>query len=209
MAGAACCAISIRRTCARRCCRNTSACLATGGTMMSCNRFSLSPRRSSSAMNERLGVRRSLNSSIGAGWPFAVLLFVSPFPGATTLRLTCLAAAFIIAVARWRQLAPPPVPCRWAIALWAGVVIASLQFAVDPAYSLGEVRREVLYGLMAFVSFFAWTRDEQRLRLLCLAVLAGFAAISGSALLGSYLRNGDWPSDAYYGGVGAVSNYLV
>ena len=160
-------------------------------------------------MNERLGVRRSLNSSIGAGWPFAVLLFVSPFPGAATLRLTCLAAAFIIAVARWRQLAPPPVPCRWAIALWAGVVIASLQFAVDPAYSLGEVRREVLYGLMAFVSFFAWTRDEQRLRLLCLAVLAGFAAISGSALLGSYLRNGDWPSDAYYGGVGAVSNYLV
>ena len=141
--------------------------------------------------------------------PFAILLFVSPFPGAAALRLTCLAATFVIAVACCRQLAPPPVPCRWAIALWAGVVTASLQFAVDPAYSLGEVRREVFYGLMAFVCFFVWTRDEQRLRLSCMAVLAGFAATSSSALLGSYLRNGDWPSDAYYGGVGAVSNYLV
>ena len=33
--------------------------------------------------------------------------------------------------------------------------------------------------------------------------------MSSSALVSAYLRNGDWPSDAYYGGVGAVSNYLV
>jgi O-antigen ligase len=141
--------------------------------------------------------------------PFAVLLFVSPFPGAAVLRLICLATAFMIVATCWRQLAPPPVPCRWAIALWGGVVIASLYFAVDPAYSLGEVRREGLYGLAAFVAFFAWTRDETRLRLSCVALLAGFAAISSSALLCAYLRQGDWPSDAYYGGVGAVSSYLV
>lgn len=141
--------------------------------------------------------------------PFAVLLCVSPFPGAAALRLICLAAAVMIAATGWRQLAPPPVPCRWAIALWGGVLIASLHFAVDPAYSLGEVRREAFYALMAFVAFFAWTRDEQRLRLSCVAVLAGFVAISGLALVGAYLRKGDWPSDAYYGGVGAVSNYLV
>lgn len=141
--------------------------------------------------------------------PFAVLLIVSPFPRAAVLRLICLATAFMIAAIGWRQLAPPPVPCRWAIALWGGVVIASLYFAVDPAYSLGEVRREGFYALAAFVAFFAWTRDEARLRLSCAAVLAGFAAMSCSALLGAYLRKGDWPSDAYYGGVGAVSNYLV
>jgi O-antigen ligase len=141
--------------------------------------------------------------------PFPVLLFVLPFPGTVALRLTCLAAAFLIAVTSWRRLAPPPLPCKWAIALWAGVVIASLHFAVDPAYSLGEVRSEVGYALMAFVAFFAWTRDEQRLRLSCLAVLAGFVVISSSALLGAYLRNGEWPTDVYYGEVGAVSNYLV
>jgi O-antigen ligase len=141
--------------------------------------------------------------------PFVILLLVLPFPGIVALQLTCLAAAFLLAATLWRRLAPPRFPCKWAIALWAGVVIASLHLAVDPAYSRGEIRSEVGYGLMAFVAFFAWTRDEQRLRLSSLVVLAGFAVISSSALLGAYLRNGDWPSDAYYGGVGAVSNYLV
>jgi O-antigen ligase len=141
--------------------------------------------------------------------PFMVLLFILPFPGTVALRLTCLAAAFLIVVISWRRLTPPPFPCKWAIALWAGVVIASLVFAVDPAYSRGEIKNEVGYALMAFVAFLAWTRDEKRLRLACLAVLAGFAVISGSALVGGDLRRGQWPADAYYGGVGGVSNYLV
>jgi O-antigen ligase len=141
--------------------------------------------------------------------PFMVLLFILPFPGTVVLRLTCLAAAFLIVVIFWRRLSPPPFPCTRAIALWAGVVIASLLVAVDPAYSLGEIRNEVGYALIAFAAFFAWTRDEKQLRLSCLAVLAGFAVISGSALLGADLRKGEWPSDVYYGGVGGVSNYLV
>src|SRR5262245_30622523 len=141
--------------------------------------------------------------------PFGVLLFSLAFPTADAVALPCLLAAFLIAVTSWRQLAPPSFPCKWTTALWIGVVIASLRFAVDPAYSLGEVRSEVGYALMAFVAFLAWTRDERRLRPSCLAVSAGFVAMSSSALFGAYLRDGDWPSDVYYGGVGAVSNYLV
>ena len=75
--------------------------------------------------------------------PFMVLLFILPFPGTVALRLTCLAAAFLIAIASWRRLAPPALPCKWAIALWAGVVIASLVYAVDPSYSLGEIKNEI------------------------------------------------------------------
>jgi O-antigen ligase len=141
--------------------------------------------------------------------PFMVLLFILPFPGTVALRLACLAAAFLIVVISWRRLTPPPFPCKSAIALWAGVVIASLLFAVDPAYSLGEIKNEVGYALVAFVAFFVWTRDEKQLRLSCLTVLAGFAVIAASALLGADLRRGEWPSDVYYGGVGGVSNYLV
>jgi O-antigen ligase len=141
--------------------------------------------------------------------PFMVLLFILPFPGTEGLRLTCLAAAFLIVVISWRRLTPPPFPCKRAIALWVGVVVASLLVAVDPAYSLGEIKNEVGYALIAFATFFAWTRDETQLRLSCLAVLAGFAVISGSALLGADLRRGEWPPDVYYGGVGGVSNYLV
>lgn len=141
--------------------------------------------------------------------PFMLLLFILPFQGTVALRLACLAAAFLIVVISWRRFTPPPFPCKWAIAVWAGVVIASLLFAVDPAYSLGEIENEVGYALIVFVAFFAWTRDEKQLRLSCLGVLAGFAVISGSALLGADVRKGEWPSDVYYGGVGGVSNYLV
>jgi len=141
--------------------------------------------------------------------PFVALLFSLALPAAAAVALPCLVAAFVIAVISWRELAPPPFPCKSTIALWAAVVIASLHFAVDPAYSLAEIRSDVAYALAAFVAFFAWTRDERRLRISCVAVWAGFLAVSSSALFGAYLRDGYWPSDVYYGGVGAVSNYLV
>src|SRR5260370_39130263 len=112
----------------------------------------------------------------------------------------------VVAGGRW---APPAVPCRWRIALWAGVGLGSLLVAVDPAYSRREITNEVGYALITFVAFLAWTRSERRLRLAGLAVLAGFVAMSGSALFGAYLRNGGWPADVDYGHVGEGSNYLL
>ena len=144
-----------------------------------------------------------------AALPFMVFVAVLPFRGTATVRLACLAAACVIVAMSWRRLAPPALPCRSTIALWVGVVLGSLLVAVDPAYSLREIKSEIGYALIAFIAFLAWTRSEQRLRLACLAVLAGFVAMSGSALLGAYVRNGEWPSDVYYGDVGGVSNYLV
>jgi O-antigen ligase len=141
--------------------------------------------------------------------PFMAFVAVLPFRGTVTLRLVCLAAAGLIVATSWRRLTPPALPCRWTIALWAGVVLGSLLVAVDPAYSVREIKNEVGYALITFVVFLAWTRSEPRLRLTGLAVLAGFVAMSGSVLLGAYLRGGEWPSDVYYGDVGAVSNYLV
>jgi O-antigen ligase len=140
--------------------------------------------------------------------PFVVFLFILPFPGTVALRLMCLVAMALIAAFSWRSLAPPPVPCRWAIALWAGVVLASLVWAVDPAYSLREIKNEIGYSLAAGITFFAWTRDEGRLRLAGLALLAGFTAISVSVISG-YAWHGEWPAYAFYGGFGAISTYLV
>ena len=141
--------------------------------------------------------------------PFMVFVAVLPFRGTATVRVACLAAACLIVAMSWRRLAPPAPPCRWMIALWAGIALGSLLVAVDPAYSLREIKSEIGYALIAFVAFLAWTRSEKRLRLACLAVLLGFAALAGSVLLGTYLRHGEWPSDVYYGDVGVVSNYLV
>jgi O-antigen ligase len=144
-----------------------------------------------------------------AALPFLAFVAILPFRGTVTVRLACLAAASLIVAMAWRRLTPPAVPCRWTIALWASVAFGSLLVAVDPVYSAREIGNEVGLGLIAFVAFLAWTRSERRLRLACLAVLVGFAAIAGSALLGAYVRNGVWPAEAYYGDVGQVSSYLV
>src|SRR6266853_4552501 len=73
--------------------------------------------------------------------PFMLLLFVLPFPGTVALRLVCLAVAFLVAIALWRRLVPPAIPCKPALLAWMAVAFLSLAWAVDPAYSLGEDRK--------------------------------------------------------------------
>lgn len=161
----------------------------------------------------------SVRSRFGKNWqgfsqsvlpslPFMVFLFILPFPGTVALRLLCLGAMVLIVAFSWRSLAPPPIPCRWAIVLWAGVVLFSLVNAIDPDYTLREIKNEVGYSLMTAVAFFAWARGEGRLRLAGLALLAGFAVISVSVVAG-YAWTGRWRQDVFYGGVGAISAYLV
>src|SRR5258705_2159109 len=118
-----------------------------------------------------------------------LLLFVLPFPGTVALRLACLAVAFLVAIALWRKLAPPSLPCKPVLLAWMAVAFLSLAWAVDPAYSLGEIKNEILYTMMAFVAFFAVTRDEADLRRLLLALAAG-ALLLCSLALESRLRLG-------------------
>ena len=58
--------------------------------------------------------------------PFMLLLFVLPFPGTVALRLVCLAVAFLVAIALWRRLAPPAIPCKPALLAWMAVAFLSL-----------------------------------------------------------------------------------
>ena len=140
--------------------------------------------------------------------PFMLLLFVLPFPGTVALRLVCLAVAFLVAIALWRRLAPPAIPCKPALLAWIAVAFLSLVWAVDPAYSLGEIKNEILYTMMAFVAFFAVTRDEADLRRLLLA-LAASALLLCSLALESRLRLGLWNPEGIHGGIAAFAGYAI
>jgi O-antigen ligase len=140
--------------------------------------------------------------------PFMLLLFVLPFPGTVALRLVCLAVAFLVAIALWRRLAPPAIPCKPALLAWMAVAFLSLVWAVDLAYSLGEIKNEILYTMMAFVAFFAVTRDEADLRRLLLALAAGALLLCALALE-SRLRLGLWNSEGIHGGVTAFAGYAI
>jgi putative inorganic carbon (HCO3(-)) transporter len=138
--------------------------------------------------------------------PFMALLFVLPFPGTVTLRLLCLAGALLVAIALWRRLAPPPVPCKPALAFWALVALLSLAGAVDPGYSLGEIKNEVLYTMVAFVAFYAVTREENDLKRLSIALFAG-ALVMCAWALESRFRLGFWQERGGIFGTEAFPGY--
>jgi O-antigen ligase len=137
-----------------------------------------------------------------------VLLAILPFSHTAALRFACLFVAVATAAYSWRKLDVPPFPCRLPVAFWALVCVASLLTAVDFQYTLGEVKTEVLYSLLAFAAFFALTRDESRLRLACLALAAGFAVFALAAFAG-YIRFKGWPLGKWYGEPAPMTHYIV
>ena len=141
--------------------------------------------------------------------PFMALLLILPFPGTVTLRLVFLSAALLVAIVSWRRLAPPAVPCRLPIAFWASIALLSLIGAPDPGYSLGEIKNEIVYTLLAFVSFFAVTREAGDLRRLLGSLFAGAFVLCVWALE-ARLRLGGWPErGGGYGGTGAFPGYAA
>jgi O-antigen ligase len=147
-------------------------------------------------------------SQAAAFLPFGLFLYILPFPGTVALRLLCLAAAFMLAMYFWRNQAPPAFPAKWAISCWIGVALISIFFAVDSAYSLGELKNEVGYALMAAVAFFVYCNDESRLRWGCLSVLASLVTLATWAL-SRYAMHGHWNDAAGHGGIGMYTTYML
>lgn len=137
-----------------------------------------------------------------------VLLAILPFSHTVALRLVCLLVAVATAAYAWRKLDVPRIPHVVPIAFWAVVATASLLTAIDFQYTLGEIKTEVLYSLLAFVSFLALIRDEARLRLACAALAAGFVVFALGAIAG-YAWLGAWPLGKWYGEPAPMTNYVV
>jgi O-antigen ligase len=71
------------------------------------------------------------------------------------------------------ELGRVPRALRIAAALWIGLAVLSLAWSVDADYTLAELRREILYGGIAFIVFFAGTREAAQLHLWVRALFVG------------------------------------
>jgi len=140
--------------------------------------------------------------------PFLLLLFILPFPGTVALRLLCLAAAFIVAVGFWRRLNPPSFPGKGVFAFWIAIALSSLVFAVDPVYSLGEIKNEIGYSMMALFAFFAISRGERIVKQGAWAVVISLAVIAVWSLW-LRARTGYWQEDAGHGGSGNYAGLVL
>jgi O-antigen ligase len=114
----------------------------------------------------------------------------------------------------WHRIAPPRIPLKLPISLWIAVSVLSLVWALDPQYSLGEIKNEIGYTMVAFLTFYALTQGERQWRLWNWFFLAGaclvtfFAAyysIQGmpERLFGGQGRVG------WHGGPGSSTTYYI
>lgn len=108
---------------------------------------------------------------------------------------------------RWPLLGP------WV--LYGVIAIISVVYAINPAYSLGEVKKEVGYSILALMLGATWIRGIPSLSRFILILILGDSLLVGSALVKAFVLTPFWkekaiPSyDALYNGVGNFSTYLV
>ncbi|MGE5027459.1 MAG: glycosyltransferase family 25 protein [Betaproteobacteria bacterium] len=141
-------------------------------------------------------------------WPAAFFLLTLPFTHNVALRLSSLAIAAAIAFLTWRNRAVPPTPFRLPLLVWAGMAMLSLSWAIDPGYSLKEIRNEIGYAMICFFTFYGLTQGKLEWKLWNRALIIGFLIISAWAITACWIA-GEWPVDAPYGGVGEYSTYLI
>ncbi len=104
-------------------------------------------------------------------WSAAAFLLVAPFPSSAGWRVFFILVA-LIALA-WQaykgegtmDLGRLPRAFRVCATLWIVLCAGSLAWSINPGYTLSELRREILYGAIAFVVFFAGTREPAQLHL--------------------------------------------
>ncbi len=139
-----------------------------------------------------------------------LFLFVLPMPHTVTLRQLALALAVILTV--WLLRRPflfRSIPLKWPIAIWIGAALLSVVWAVDPAYSLREIKNEILYTLLAFFVFYMQTqgRTEWHWWLGWVSAAAVVAALA--AILAWRAGNPYDPGAHFYGGVGSYTTFVV
>lgn len=142
--------------------------------------------------------------------PFAVFLFILPFPGTVALRLLALAVGVAACAWVWHKDGFPHVPASYALLLWTGCALLSLAAAIDPAYSLGEIKNEIGYAMAAYLGFITLTRTRANANFFLAALILGSLALAAIAFWEHFASNSAyWNERGLAGGSGSYSTYLL
>lgn len=142
--------------------------------------------------------------------PFAVFLFILPFPGTVALRLLTLALGLIVCAWSWHKQGFPRIPASMALLFWAGCALLSLVTAIDPAYSLGEIKNEIGYVMAAYLGFITLTRTREDARFFVMALIVGSLLLAVFAIWEYVFSDAAyWNERGLAGGSGGYSTYLL
>jgi O-antigen ligase len=132
--------------------------------------------------------------SLALAWllPPAIFLFVLPFAYMVALRWSAGGITLTIALWQWRR-GPeiPAIPCKAAIAFWAGSLLLSLVWAANPALSASELKVDVAYTLAIFLAFYVLTQSAREFQVWLIALAKGSFVVSLLAV-GYFAWFGEW-----------------
>ena len=142
--------------------------------------------------------------------PLAVFLFILPFPGTVALRLLALAIGLITCAWIWHKDGFPRIPAAMALLFWGGCAFLSLATAIDPAYSLGEIKNEIGYTVAAYLCFITLTRTRTDANFFVKALILG-SLVLGVFALWEHVSSDSayWNERGLAGGSGSYSSYLL
>lgn len=142
--------------------------------------------------------------------PLAVFLFIVPFPGTVALRLLTLAIGLIVCAWSWHKQGFPRIPASMALLFWGGCALLSLLTAIDPAYSLGEIKNEIGYAMAAYLGFITLTRTREDARFFLMALILGSLLLAVFAIWEYVFSDAAyWNERGLAGGSGSYSSYLL
>lgn len=158
-------------------------------------------------------------ATIGSGLACAAFLMLTiyiwilPIGHTTALRnLMFFSLIFLTIWAVWKYELKPRFPVAWAWGLYGAVAAFSLFYAIDPGYSLSEIKTELIYGILAFILGATWIRNEISLNRLMVLLLLGNAFLVGYAIFQGAVLFRDMPPiprGSLNSGFGTFSTYLV
>lgn len=139
----------------------------------------------------------------------AAFLFVLPIPHTATIREICLFAAAALSFVLVRREGMPTLPLKAPFAAWLIIAGFSLLYAVNLKYSLGEIKTELLYSLLAFFVFFTQTRGAREWNAWMGAIVASLLVLSLTNIWLWYTTADTFSARYLYNGVGAYTTYLI
>lgn len=145
----------------------------------------------------------------------AVYLWFLPIGHTIAIRnLAFFSLIFLTFWAAWRQGLRLHLPLAWAWLPYVLVSLISVSYALNPDYSLGEVKKEVGYALLALLIAASWVRNSESLSRLVQLLVVGDILMVGAALVKGIAINPFWNDtfpqvDSLYNGVGNFSTYLI
>lgn len=156
----------------------------------------------------------------------AVYLVFLPIGHTAALRnLAFFSLLFVTLWSTWRHGLHLRFPLAWPWVLYGAVSLFSLAYAFDPLWSLGEIKKELGYGMLSLVLAATWVRNGASLEKLLGMVIAGNLLVVGVVLCKATVMDPFWQRPLFdtingnllndgagksiYNGVGNLSTYLV